>query len=763
MGQVGLVRQAGRIGRALISISLCTAATTVVAAETGTIRGTIVDTAGGAAISDVSVRLQSSGRSVTTDDEGRFEFTDVPAGDQELYVSAVDFILVKRAIAVAAGTVSEITIALTEGTGAYTENVDVRARMPMARREPALPAEQTLGSRELLQLRGVLTNDPLRAVQALPSVAAGDDFRSEFAVRGAGIDQMTFTFEGIATPFLLHTVQQLHDGGSVAMVNGDVLEEVTLLNGAYPQRHGNRTGAEIDFRMREGSRDRVQSHVSVSAVDASGVLEGPFGSAKKGSWLVSIRQSYLDMVVSRLYPENNVSFGFTDGQAKLSYDLTPRHQVQFAMTGGASRLRLDPSQLGAGSVRDADNQSEMAVATWRYVPSPRFTVSQRVALIQNAYKNVSRDSVDLDSGDARDIVYRADLSAAPSAHLLVEGGGETRWSTGVGREQRLSAGRFQLREAFDSSAVAVSAYGQARLYGTRGSGSWSVTPGVRVDRFSLVDRASASPWVQAMLPLARSVTLRAAAGVHRQEPGFAETLGTRGTRDLRAERAYHTDVGVEGRLGSAGRWQMTVYNREDRDLLRLPQSESRVVDGAFVAGSLTTHYVNALDGRARGVEWLVQRNAANGFAGWASYAFGIATYRDRTTGESFHGDFEQRHTVNLYGTYRLTDRLSLSGRFRAGSNFPTTGYWAERDGTYFAGTERNVVTVPAYSRLDIRANRTFTWDRKRLTLFLEAINVLGRENVRFALPSINRRTFEATGLYEPMVPRIPSVGVLLEF
>src|SRR5439155_211750 len=85
----------------------------------------------------------------------------------------------------------------------------------------ASAAEHTLGSRELQQLRGMLTNDPLRAVQALPAVAAGDDFRSEFAIRGAGVSHMNFIFEGIATPFLLHTVQQVHDSGSIAMVNGD--------------------------------------------------------------------------------------------------------------------------------------------------------------------------------------------------------------------------------------------------------------------------------------------------------------------------------------------------------------------------------------------------------------------------------------------------------------------------------------------------------------------------------------------------------------
>jgi hypothetical protein len=48
-------------------------------------------------------------------------------------------------------------------------------------------------------------------------------------------------------------------------------------------------------------------------------------------------------------------------------------------------------------------------------------------------------------------------------------------------------------------------------------------------------------------------------------------------------------------------------------------------------------------------------------------------------------------------------------------------------------------------------------------VFLEAINVYNRSNLRAAFPSVNRRTFEATGLYEHMIPLIPSVGILLEF
>jgi hypothetical protein len=759
--------------RTSLMVALVACLTGPASAQTGAIRGTIVETRDGTPVARVSVRLQSSGRTVITDEQGRFAFDEVPAGEQELYVSAVDFILVKRTVTVGTGLPVEITIALTEGTGTYTETVNVRGGAGIApRREPGVPSEQTLGSRELQQLRGLVTNDPFRAVQVLPAVAAGDDLRSEFAIRGAGVRQMNFTFEGISTPFLLHTVQQVHDSGSVAMVNGDVLEEISVRNGSHPQRHGNRTGAEIEFRMREGSRERLQSHLSVSAIDASGVVEGPIGAGKRGSWMFTARQSYLNLVLDRIYPDQNISFGFVDAQSKVVYDLTPRHQLQFAFTGGRSRMERPPDQLGAGNLRDADNQAAVAVATWRYLPSARFTIAERVAIAQNTFENSSRDGAELNGGDGRDTLARTDLSYAPAGWVTIDGGGEARWSTGAGREQRLASGRFQTRDDYRASSTTTSAFVQTR-FGP--SGGPSVTPGVRLDRQSVTDRVDVSPWLQAMWPLertsrtsrtsktSRALTLRGGGGIYRQQPGFAERFSVRGSRDLRPERAYHADVGVEGQLGSHMRWQMTVYDREDRDLLRLPDSEVHVVNGALVFGSATSKWINALDGHARGVEWLVQRQHVNGFSGWLSYALSFAEYRDRRTGESFWGDYDQRHTINLYGTYRVTDRLSAGARFRGGSNFPITGYWRQQGDAYFVGTDRNALRVPMYARLDVRANRTFTWDRKRLTLFVEGINVLNRPNVRFALPSVNRRTFEASELLDTMVPLIPSVGILLEF
>ena len=287
--------------------------------------------------------------------------------------------------------------------------------------------------------------------------------------------------------------------------------------------------------------------------------------------------------------------------------------------------------------------------------------------------------------------------------------------------------------------------------------------GARVDHWSLTRGTESSPWLQADLRLRGTLKLRAGTGIYRQFPGIAETTGLHGNTSLRPERAFHADAGIEQALGSSARWQLTFYNRDERDVLRLPQSELRLVNGGLAGVSLTAPWINALDGYARGVELLVQRRSNSGLSGWVSYSYGVNRYHDRTTGETFDGDFDQRHTFNAYGLYRLTNRFSLAGKLRMGSNTPAVGYWEQRNGAEFVSSTRNELRLPVYSRLDLRANRTFNWEKKRLTLFVEVMNVFDRNNQRYEQPGVNVRTLQAFGIFNGMIPRIPSAGILIEF
>ena len=657
---------------------------------TATVRGVIVDARDGSPLREVSVRLQG-GKTTVTGDDGRFELTDVPAGTRELYVSVVDFMLVKRTIVVPAGGVLDITIPVAPGTGTYSESVTVH---PLNEFAPATPAvsEQTLPNSELQQLRGLITNDPFRAVQVLPGVAAGDDLRSEFTVRGYAVDHMNFTFEGVPAPFLVHTVQGIHDSGSIAMVNGDILDDIVLSTGSYPQHFGGRTGAELDFHLREGSRDRVQSHVSVSFTDAAAVVEGPLGRGHKGSWLTSVRKSYLDRLIKRLDPTNNFAFGFSDVQTKLVYDLTSRHQLQFALTAGRSLLDRQPDQLDNNDVKNGRNTTAIGVVTWRYLASPTLILTQKVSSTTNTYNNLSKTGEKLGHGSASEALYRADWSFAPTSRVTLDGGVQAGRSAASrsGRQYRPGT-QLDIVEDFSASVMSESAFVEARLP----VGTATVTTGVRVDHWALTNDTQPSPWLQVAWPVTHALTLRAGGGIYRQEPGFVETRGTRGTPDLSPEHATQMDVAIEGRFGKGMKWQVSGYSREDRDLVRLPNSEFKVLDSRLVAPSpsTTVKYQNELNGYSRGVELLLQRRSSNGLSGWLAYSLSHTKYDDRITGESFWGDWDQRHTVNAYASYRFSSKFSASTRFRYGSNFPATGYWETRNGQNFLSTERNTLRV----------------------------------------------------------------------
>jgi outer membrane cobalamin receptor len=747
---------------ACLAMPAATSAQATAPAASGTIRGIVLDRAGGTPIADVSVRLQDGTQAVTTDDAGRFELPDVPAGSRTLLVSIVGFILVRRPVQVAGGQVVEVTVVLSEGTGTYSESVNVTAGR-FREEEPAVPAQQVLGGADIQNLRSLVTNDPMRTVHVLPGVSTGDDFRSEFAVRGSAFNRIAFTLDGVPAPFLLHTVHQVQDGGSIAMVNGDVLESIALLNGAYPQRYGNRLGAALEFAVREGSRERRQARVGVSGTDASFVAEGPMGATKSGSWLVSYRKSYLEYILNKVSEEDDdFGFGYSDVQAKVVTDVTNRHRLDFSIVAGRSRLDQapDPQDSGAEEVTDGRNHAVLVNAGWRFAPSNRLSLTQRVAVATNRFSNENLNGEVLGDGGGSDVTWRADIVALRSRAVTFEGGGQVQRQA---RHENFGVLGGPVVPVFDGTTLHSSAYGQVVWSPTP---ALTVTPGGRIDYWSLTSATAGSPWVQASWKVSPSWTLRGGTGIYRQFPGIFAVTGPAGNLDLGPERAYHADIGLEQTMGSA-RWQITLYNREERDVLRQDFSELRLTGNPDMPvtgpGAGPPQWHNVLDGYARGVELLVQRRSTSGLTGWFAYSYGVNRYTDRRTGETFDGDFDQRHTVNTYGVYRLTNRISLAAKWRAGSNFPVTGYYEQRNLRYFLSTERNRLRLPVYSRLDVRANRTFDIGTRRLTLFVEVLNVLAHDNVRAGAPGINPRTGEVFELFQSMIPFVPSAGVLIEF
>jgi hypothetical protein len=707
---------------------------------------------------------------VATDEEGRFSMS-VPLGKHTVTASVIGYALLQTDVEITAAPV-DLTIRLSEGAGAYTERLTVSGSLRAE--SDSVPGSTSLHGRELENLRGAVLDDPLRALQSLPAATATDDFYSEFAVRGNPFHYVGMVVDGVPTRYLMHAVNGITDGGSIAMINSDTLGSVALLPGSYPQRTGGRLGAQIDMTTREGSRDQFRGRAGLSGTSAFVLGEGPIAGGK-GSWLTSVRRSYLDYLIKRIDPDAGFAFGFVDAQAKAVFDLTARHQLSVAVLGGRAVFDEDDPDIGVNEIRTGVSRAWLTSIAWRYLPNPRVAVTQRVYSTGLRFNNDNRAGQTLDAARFSELGWRVDGSFAPSSSLVVEFGGHAERLNGdnaITREISPTSGQVTLNR-FDQHTSAASAYGQIRIVASR----FTITPGVRVDRWTLTRSTETSPWANAEFRLSDRTRLRAGSGLYRQFPDLDQVYGLRGGgRDLQSERAVHMDVGIEHSLPRQTRVLFTAYTRHERDVLWMTGSEpQRSSSGALVPGVFNAPWVNALRGRARGIEAVLRRDAADGFSGWAGYGYGRLRYTNEQTGEHFWADADQRHTLSLYGNYRLSSRSSVSTRFRYGSNFPVTGYIGQAPASLgmnplidgrplFLGfvSERNTLRLPAYARLDVRADRAFTWSGRRLVVFIDVANVLNRTNLRNSTYSVDRagRVFETT---ESLMPIVPSGGLVFEF
>ena len=736
-----------------------------VSSVTNRVTGTIVEARTGAPLAAVLVKIQSTGQQAFSDSDGRFEIADVPLGSQTLLVSVVGYGLVRREVTISAAEVADITIRVAEGASTYVEEVSVGASR-FREVEPGVGSQSVLGSREILALRGLVADDPFRAVQVLPGVSTGDDFRAEFAVRGLGPGQTGISIDGVDSPLLFHTVRGVQDTGSLALINSDILESAALLAGPHPQRLNSHLGSRIDFTTRDGSRERLTVRGLVSASAASTVWEGPLGSARQASWMFAIRKSYIDWLLRQIDSTTDTTFGFTDGQAKFTFDLSPRQSLRVSMIAGKSVLRETDEDPGPNTLDHAANVSLIGNVQWRFTPSATFTTSQQIYLVNAEYGNRVIDGRMREEGSDRDLTWRGSAGWNPKRGHLVEFGAQAQSLNATRVDRRFTLASEQL--IVDATGDAWSAAGWAHYRWTPTT-RLSITPGVRLEHWQLYDQTKASPWLLTEYEVRSGTRLRFGAGIQHQSATIDNAMFVLPGAKLVPQRATTIEAGVEQRIGSAIRVSLVGYHRREDDGLRAVDAEVRIENNRVVLPQ-NAHWENALKGETKGAEITLERRAVNGLNGWLSYTWNDSRYEDtRRRGassdplESFPSDYDQRHTVNAYVAYRWSGRTSLSARMRYGSNFPIVGYVGQDASGYLLSAQRNGIRLPAYSRLDLHADRTFTYRKNRLTLFLEVVNAMNRDNYRPNSPGVNINTRRVFDPIESLFPLLPVAGLLIEF
>jgi hypothetical protein len=736
-----------------------------VAQKPANLHGRVVDARTGEPIAKVRVIVSGTDLSTTTDDNGEFTFDNLPAGQVDLYITTITFGLVKKTITIAETNNPVFEIALNESAAALTENVTVSAG-PFDRTETTVPSEQTLNKRELQELSSVLVGDPLRAAQALPGVAANDDYRSEFSVRGAGFDRIGLYVDGILTDNFVHTIAGGYpDTGSLSVINADTVDSVALLSSAFPATFGYRSGSILDVSTRNGNRVKPSGRFAAALSGLGGVVDGPFNTGR-GAYLFAARKSYLGYLVRRFndqfdYTNNPPVLSFADGQGKVIYDVTQKDRVGFSLILGDFTFdrNRDRNLLGFNQVFRGDTSNFMANGFWTSTPNTNSYLQTRLFGLRSTFKNINRNDDLLEDGNRSQFGVRFDASYQRNANRF-EGGLYVR---------RLSVDSSNtFFDFFDGSLVSSLSFDRSGIeQGYYVQNTWSneprgvaLTGGLRVEHSGITSETNLSPRGSFAWTIAKTWKLLLGAGRYHQFPDFEQMFGRLGNPQLKSERSTHFNAGVERSFGNRTRVLAEVFDREDHGLF-FSLNEPRLFGGFITFNEFP--FQNSLNGYARGFELTVQRRSANKLAGWISYAYTRTELTDTHDALVFPSDTDQRHTVNVYANYRFNDTWNLSSELRYGSGQPIPGFFGQDSQGYFLIHERNRTRVPFYNRVDVRLSKAFLFKRWKMTLTGEVLNVFNRNNVRYAGFDFFNFDGRVIGQLDRVLPILPSGGVVVEF
>lgn len=674
------------------------------------VRGHVVDAATGKPLAGAVVH--SGEHRVVTDEAGRFTVT--VAGHVAILVVSASGYLTESSRLDIAGRHTDVEIRLA-ARPQVLEQVNVTAdRAPVfaPREVTPIQARSTPGAGENI----------FRTLQVMPGVAAADEFGSRVSVRGGGPDQNLTVMDGVEiyNPYRLF--------GLTSAFNPETIERFEFTAGGFSARYGDRLSSLLVVENRAGKKQSAPGgSAGLSLTDGNLVAEGMLPGTSRGSWLVSGRRTYYDLIAGPIIDTDLPSFA--DLQAHVVWE--PRAGQRLAVFGLASRETADARLEGdaAGERVGLQSTSRNDLAAVSFASSIGARGSSRTILswtrnreafdVAADFRNASRRSNRPEENAApfanlafartlavRDLAIRQELTVtAGAAHVLESGfethGIRTQWAWRIAGDRNPHEANATTMFGGSGLPALLDAAAAARRTGAWLIDRWTVAPwlraesGVRVDWSGVAGEVIASPRLAVAADVRWGVRLRAAGGLFTQSPGYEKLLQAdyfvdlRDARSLglRSQRAWHGVVGAERPLpgGWLARAEGYVKQFERMIVGRLEtpaETAARAAAYDFPAAlassvprtpRITSVPSSAAAGRAYGIDLYLAgatRRAGDRVSGWIAYTLGRA--ETQAYGRRAPFDYDRRHALSVVGAYRVRASLDVGATLRVQSGFPYT-------------------------------------------------------------------------------------------
>lgn len=748
--------------------------TTVSAQPTHRIKGTVIDKASRQPLEFINVLVLGLGRGGVTDAEGHFNIGEVPPGIYRLQASAVGYktILTPEYIV----STKDLTIQIeTEENLTELEGVTVTAS-PF-RRDPESPVGlRIIGLQEIEKSPGA-NRDISRIVQSYPGVAFSPaEYRNDLIVRGGSPSENRFYLDGVEIPNINHFSTQGASGGPVGIINADLIREVNFYTGAFPTDRGNAMSSVLDFKLRDGDMERNSLKATLGASEVSLASNGHIG--KKTSYLVSVRQSYLQFLFDML----GLPFlpTFTDAQFKLKTRFNANNELTILGLGGIDNMKLNTKLDG--------EKAEYILSYLPKIQQETFTLGavyrhyagihvQSVVVSHSYLNNRNTKYLNNDESSADNLSLKLRSVEQETKFRIENTSTFGNWKINFGANldySQYTNTTFQRVYIDEGRTFDYHTYLGMWRWGIFGTINYATTDerftaslGVRTDanNFSSGMKGMGdqlSPRLSLSYRLTDGLYLSGNAGLYYQLPpytglGFKDNNGAWVNKYLRYMSVSQESLGLSWHPGNT--FELSAegfYKQYDK----IPFS---IADGIPLACKGNDYGVignealsSTAQGRAYGIEILMKWLIAKKLNLASSFTLFKSEYRNNKQSEYIASAWDNRYIFNMSGTYSFPHNWSLGMKISCIGGAPYTPYdveksslvtaWNAQGRPYYDYTKYNTGRLPAFGQLDVRVDKTFYLKRCMLGFYIDLQNVT---NSKFKQPDI----LMSTGVIEnPSAP-----------
>ena len=718
------------------------------------VKGTVIDKSSRQPLEFINVMIVGLNKGGVTNAEGKFSIGQVPPGIYRLQASAIGYKTVTTPEYILSTRDLHIQIEMEEN---QTELEGVTVTASPFRRDIESPVSlRIIGLQEIEKSPGA-NRDISRIVQSYPGVAFSPiGYRNDLIVRGGSPSENRFYLDGVEIPNINHFSTQGASGGPVGILNADLIREVNFYTGAFPTDKGNALSSVLDFKLRDGDMERNSLKATLGASEVSLASNGHLG--KKTSYLVSVRQSYLQFLFDML----GLPFlpTFTDAQFKLKTRFDARNELTVLGLGGIDKMKLN--------TKADDEDNEYILSYLPKIQQETFTLGavyrhyagahvQSVVASHSYLNNRNTKYQQNDESDPEHLMLRL-RSTEQNTQLRLENSSSFRnWKVTVGTSldySQYSNTTFQKvytdrAQTFDyHTYLGIMRWG---LFGTVNYTSiderFTASLGLRADANNysaamkdLSDQLS--PRLSLSYQLTEHWSLSGNAGLYYQLPpytalGFKNNNGLYANKyALRYMQVSQGSIGLNWRKGDTFEVSVEGFYK-DYDKMPLSVADDIPLtckgnDYGVIGNELLT---STAQGRSYGAELLLKWLIAKKLNLASSFTLFKSEYRTDKESEYIASAWDNRFIFNLRGTYNLPRHWSVGMKVSCIGGAPYTPYnadksslvtaWNAQGKPYYDYTRYNEERLPAFTQVDIRIDKTFYLKRCMLGFYIDLQNIAG--------------------------------------